>query len=67
MKIFNRVNVYKWMTRNEEDYRDHMTGDINLTALTEAAADFFDVNHINGPLDDDTHWIWDIAVKVTSR
>ena len=37
-------------------------GEARLTQLAEACAGAFDVNHEGGPLDDETHWIWDAAV-----
>jgi hypothetical protein len=34
------------------------------TQLAEYAADLCDCKQIGGPLDDETHWIWDLAVDV---
>lgn len=63
MKNFNRKNVRTWMRKNHEDYRDPITGEINATLLVESAATEFGKNHLHGPLDDDGHWIWDIALE----
>ena len=50
-----KKNVRKWMRSNAEEYG-------TSTELAEAAAEEFDANHIGGPLDDDTHWIWELAL-----
>ncbi len=42
-------------------------GDINFTRLAELVCAEFDVDHIGGPLDDETHWIWDVAAEVGGR
>jgi hypothetical protein len=61
---FNQRQARTWMRDNAEDYRDPKTGEINSTALAEACAETFDVKDEGGPLDDETHWIWDEAARV---
>jgi hypothetical protein len=54
--LLSRGAVRRWMQREAADYQD------NPTALAEAAAEAFDVKDEGGPLDDETHWIWDEAI-----
>ena len=61
---FNKRNVRKWMIENIADYRDKQTDYVSLTALAEAAAAEFGVADTDGPLDDETHWIWELASTV---
>lgn len=58
---FNQRNVRTWMRAYAADYRDPATGEVNATALAESCADAFGVKDVGGPLDDETHWIWDLA------
>ena len=64
---FNKRSVRRWMLDNAAEYRDKMTDELNLTALVEAAAAAFDVAETGGPLDDETHWIWELASAVESE
>ena len=48
-----------WMFANVHDYRDRVTGEVNATSLAEACADHFDCDEV---LDDQDHWIWEIAI-----
>jgi hypothetical protein len=64
MATFNRKTVKNWMTRNVEDFRDSYTDEINATEMAEAAAAHFGQDHVDGPLDNETHWIWDVALEV---
>lgn len=57
MKTFNEKNVKQWMLDNVTDYD-------NATSLAEAAAHEFNQADTGGPLDDETHWIWDLAIKI---
>ena len=45
--------------------RSILNDDIYITAteLVEQAADYLDINFIDGPLDDPDHPIWDWAVE----
>jgi hypothetical protein len=63
----SRRAVRSWMRRHLEEHRECRTGDVNLTALCEAAADAFDVKDEGGPLDDGNHWIWNVAYNVMSE
>lgn len=60
---FTAQNVQAWMRRNRRQFEDAQTGEVNMTALAEAAADAFGKADQDGPLDDETHWIWDQAAK----
>ena len=62
---FMKSKVRTWMRIHLEEYRDGRTGEINLTTMCEDAATEFGMNEEGGPLDDDTHWIWDVSVEVT--
>lgn len=64
---FTRDDAAKWMRRHLEDHRDPRCGEINLTSLTEACAGAFEADEEGGPLDDSDHWIWEVAVEVTSQ
>lgn len=52
------VRLWTWMLNNADGHEE------NATSLAEAAADEFGLNHAGGPLDDSTHWIWDLAIEV---
>lgn len=60
---FTQVNARRWMRANVETHRDPKTGEVNFTSLAEACAEHFDVNDSPGPLDNETHWIWDVAAE----
>ena len=64
--MVNQKTVTNWMRVNRTDHKDRRTGEINATSLAEAAAAEFDMNEEGGPLDDETHWIWDAAAEVAS-
>jgi len=63
---FNRTNVLVWMRDHRSEHMDRETGEVNLTTLAEAAADAFDQVQLGGPLDEENHWIWDMAIKATA-
>lgn len=67
---FTRRTVKKWMSRRLEaepgTYTDS-AGEVNCTALAEAAADAFGKNDMGGPLDDSDHWIWEASAEVAFR
>ena len=52
------------MKKMVEDYVDPKTGEVNMTELAEAAASEFDKKDLGGWLDDETHWVWDLAQNV---
>jgi hypothetical protein len=62
MKAFTKSSVRSYMNSVVEDHRDPLTGEVNSTALAEDAAAAFDQNHLEGPLDDETHWVWELAL-----
>lgn len=51
-----------WMRRQKENYRDPKTGEINYTKLAEECAYAHDADQL---LDDQTGWIWDLALENT--
>ena len=63
---FTRSAAEAWMLMWRDEHADPHTGEVDCTALAEACAGAFDVADEGGPLDDETHWIWDIAVKVSA-
>ena len=65
-KSFTEKNARKWMRRNADAYLEP-TGEVNLTRLAEACAAEFDANQEGGPLDDEEHFIWEIAVEVADE
>jgi len=58
---FTRANASRWCRQNAESHRDDC-GEVNHTALAEECAAHFGMNGVDGPLDDDTHWIWEVAL-----
>lgn len=76
---FNEAEVFLWMRRALDDVRhrgdmsDHAEfvecGRVNLTRIAEDAACAFEVADPSddpaqpSPLDDETHWIWDAALR----
>lgn len=56
-----------WMIQNVHDYEDRSCGEVNCTALAEGCADAFGQADEGGPLDEETHWIWDLAVDVAEK
>lgn len=60
----NEHKTKQVMRRLVANHFDHVTGEVNCTALAEETADELNVNHVGGPLDDETHPIWIWAVQV---
>lgn len=60
---FNRNNVRKWMASNLYVAVDDYTGEVIATHLAEEACGAFDMEHEDGPLDDESHWVWDLAIS----
>ncbi len=52
--------VLRWMKR---EAANHETS----TQLAEAAAAAFDVDDDGGPLDDEHHWIWELALEANEE
>lgn len=61
---FNKHNVKVWMAINYSDFIDSRTNELNLTAIVEAAAEAFNKNFEDGPLDDPDHWIWECPLEL---
>jgi hypothetical protein len=61
---FNKENAKKWMKANKQSHVDPKTGEVNYTSLTEDCCSHFNVDDVGGPLDDETHWVWNIASTV---
>jgi len=61
----NKAEVRKFMFQELQDYSNTEVwdelGDVKCTALAESAALIFD--HPEW-LDDETHWVWDLAVDL---
>lgn len=67
MKPFNKQNVMSYMRSVKDEHYDPAMIGTNLTTLAEDAAGVFGVDNIGGPLDDETHWIWDCAFDVSEE
>jgi len=63
---FTQANVLRYMRNVAYQHEDKVTGEVNLTSLAEAAADAFGENAPGGPLDDESHWIWEAAARFSS-
>lgn len=59
-----RAAVKKWMTAHVKNWVDPQTGEVNSTKAAEDAADEFGKKDIGGWLDDEQHWVWEIAAEV---
>lgn len=63
----DKNNVRKFMFKELRDYSNSELwdelGDVNCTRLAEEAALVFD--HLEW-LDDETHWVWDLAVDIAA-
>jgi len=58
-----REAVLRWMRTNADDYRDSLTGEVNLTTLAENAAWEFDHDEW---LDDEQAEVWDLALEAVA-
>jgi len=61
---FTKYNVKVWMTTNYHDHVDSVTGEVNFTSICESAAEAFNQNFEDGPLDDPNHWIWECPAEI---
>jgi hypothetical protein len=59
-----KSTVKSWMKKNVADHVDPKTDEVNATGLAEAAAQEFDKKDLGGWLDDESHWVWEIASDV---
>lgn len=62
MMEFTKKTVARWMTANASECTDN-DGEVSSTSIAEQAAGAFEQNDVGGPLDDGTHWIWDLAAE----
>lgn len=60
--IFTKEMCRRWM-KNAVALHTDKNGEVNTTSLAESCAHAFNQNDEGGPLDDETHWIWDIAME----
>ena len=63
---FDKKTVKSWMRAHKGEVRDPRTNEFCATSLAENACRAFGTDHLDGPLDDETHWVWDLAVEVAS-
>lgn len=63
--MYNKSKVLKFMRMNVQDYIEF--GEVNCTKLAEGAGDEFDFDHEGGPLDDESHEVWELALKVAEE
>jgi len=57
-----RKKVRRYMQNVIEGHRDSLTGEVNCTTLAEDAAMEFE--RMEEWLEDETHFVWDIAIEV---
>lgn len=67
MPPFSKIAARRWMGAHVDEHRDPRTGELNLTSVVEACAAAFGVNGVGGPLDDETHWIWEAPLALTDE
>lgn len=63
LTAFNHTNVRTWMKYNAKHHKEAKTGETNYTTLVEECCTHFDVDNEGGPLDDEQHWVWDLALE----
>lgn len=61
---FTRHEVLKWMRENEQRFMHPNSSELNFKAVAEAALVAFNQDHIDGPLTDSWHWIWECPFDV---
>lgn len=64
---FDKYNVKVWMANNYQPHYDPITKEVNFTSLCEEAAEVFNQNFEDGPLDDTDHWIWECPVEIFKK
>ena len=62
-KKFTKQNARKYMRAIVEDSVSN--GEVCLTNLAESACNHFDMKDEDGPLDQEDHWIWELAIEVS--
>jgi hypothetical protein len=65
--MFRQAKARSYMLIVMDQHRDPKTNEINATSLAEDTASHFSVDYAGGPLDDETHWIWDLAATISER
>ena len=60
-----RREATRYMVSVAEEHHDGCN--VNLTRLAEDCADHFGCNHEGGPLDDETHEIWEWAIDAADQ
>lgn len=65
LKDMNKIEARKFMKSIAVECSDGI--DVNMTMLAELCAQHFDQDHLNGPLDDESHWIWDLALRTAEE
>lgn len=63
----DKSKVRNWMRSHAHEYEDKRTGEVNATELAEAAADEFGHKDVGDWLDDETHWVWDLAADAAEQ
>ena len=61
---FTKKNARAWMLRNVGDFEDKCGG-VNCTSLVESCCEEFDEDGLGGPVDDNDHWVWELAIDVS--
>ena len=59
-----RMTCGAWMRAHLWEYVDAITGEVDCTGMATGAAEAFAHAEEGGPLDDETHWIWEVAAIV---
>ena len=62
-EAFTEAAARAWMLAHIEEHRDPKTSELDMTSIAEACAAAFGEDDEGGPLDDETHWIWDLAFE----
>jgi len=55
-----------YMVRNLKEHTDRITNEVNLTSLAESCCRAFNCSDEGGPLDQEDHWIWDVAADFSN-
>ena len=61
---FAQCTALTWMRQHRAEHVDPTTNEVNCTSIAEACAHEFGENEEGGPLDDDSHWIWELALYI---
>lgn len=54
------------MKDNVENHVNFVTNEVNMTTLAETCCNVFDCDEEDGILDDETHWVWEVAADVAT-